>query len=251
MTAVEKLDCATFIKAGWHCQIVRAGDTPATYISTPIVLVGSKPLDFYLIPSGKEIEFTDDGMTLFALRTLGFALEDKRNWRGLENIAIRHGFSLSERGAIESRFPEDDLDIWAGKILRLFATIANWEEDRLAEGDTDFILTREVEMLLRAKNPNLRLDKDVEIKFGKKAATFNFLWGDTYIDAIRPRAQTVNARLRKALLVGREDDNIKMLFIVDDRQQPEKAEDEISILAGVGKAIRLTDFEKYYNAAIH
>lgn len=46
------LSCSTFFtKAGWHCQVVQAGGAMATYISTPIVLPGGKPLDFYLIPA--------------------------------------------------------------------------------------------------------------------------------------------------------------------------------------------------------
>ena len=113
----------------------------AAYISTPIVLPGGKPLDFYLIQRGKLIEFTDDGMTLFALRCIGYQLSDKRNWRGLENIGIKFGFSLSSEGAFEAIFPDSELDDWGGRIVRLFASLAAWEEERESEGDSDFSLT--------------------------------------------------------------------------------------------------------------
>lgn len=223
----------------------------AAYISTPIVLPGGKPLDFYLIQRGKLIEFTDDGMTLFALRCIGYQLSDKRNWRGLENIGIKFGFSLSSEGAFEAIFPDSELDDWGGRIVRLFASLAAWEEERESEGDSDFSLTDEVAMLLHAKAPDRQLTRNVTVKLGKTEAVFDFLWGDTYVDAIRPVQQAVNARLRKALLINRGEEAMKMLFIIDDRSQQEKADDEIAVLGEITKTIRLTDFERHYNQSTH
>lgn len=223
----------------------------AAYISTPIVLSGGKPLDFYLIQRGKLIEFTDDGMTLFALRCIGYQLSDKRHWRGLENIGTKFGFSLSSEGAFEAIFPDSELDDWGGRIVRLFASLADWEEERESEGDNDFSLTDEVAMLLHAKAPDRQLTRNVTVKLGKIEAVFDFLWGDTYVDAIRPVQQAVNARLRKALLINRGEEAMKMLFIIDDRSQQEKADDEIAVLGEITKTIRLTDFERHYNQSTH
>lgn len=246
------INCSDFFaKAGWHCKVISTGSGPATYISSPITLPGGKPLDFYLVPKGRHIEFTDDGMTLFALRTLGYPLGDKRNWKGLENIAVRFGFRLSDSGAFEALFLERELDSWGAKILRLLAALATWEEERFSEGDTDFSLTDEIAMLLQAKDPQRKLSRNITVKLGKSEATFDFLWGDTYVDAVRPVQQAINSRLRKALLVNRAEQELKVLFIVDDRSQQEKADDEISVLGGVSPTIRLTDFEKHYSTAVH
>lgn len=249
---MASLGCGTFFaKAGWHCQMVPAPGGMAAYISTPIVLPGGKPLDFYLITRGDLLEFTDDGMTMFALSAIGYPLGDKRNWKGLENIGLRFGFTLSDTGAFEATFPERELDQWGGRIIRLFASLAAWEEERYAEGDTDFSLTDEVAMLLQAKDPSRKLTRNAVVQIGKTNVSFDFLWGDTYVDAIRPVQQAVNARLRKALLVGRAEESMDLLFIVDDRNQQEKADDEIGVLGAVTKTIRLTDFEKHYSAAMH
>jgi hypothetical protein len=249
---MASLNCATFFaKAGWHCQMVPAGGAMAAYISTPIVLPGGKPLDFYLIPRSGIIEFTDDGMTMFALRCMGYPLGDKRNWRGLENIGTKFGFTLGSSGAFEAMFPENELDDWSGRIIRLFSALAAWEEDRYSEGDTDFSLTDEIAMLLHAKAPGLKLTRNVTVKLGKTEATFDFLWGDTYVDAIRPVQQAVNARLRKALLVNRSEESLHLLFIIDDREQQEKADDEIAVLGEIAQTIRLTDFERHYSQLTH
>ncbi|WP_336217682.1 hypothetical protein, partial [Pseudomonas aeruginosa] len=62
---------------------------------------------------------------------------------------------------------------------------------------------------------------------------------------------SVNARLRKAVLINRSEDPLKLLFIVDDRGQEERAEAEISVLGDIASTIRLTDFEKHYSPALH
>ncbi|MBA1213401.1 DUF1828 domain-containing protein [Pseudomonas oryzihabitans] len=249
---MKAIGCNSFFAAaGWSCRVIETGGMPATYISTPVILPGGKPLDFYLITKGELIEFTDDGLTMFALSGLGFQLSDKRNWRGLENIAIKYGFKLSDSGAFEALFAKHELPDWGGRIVRLFAALAEWEADRFAEGDSDFSLTEEVEMLLRAKAPDSTIIRNPSLRLGKADISFDFLWGDVYVDAIRPIAQSVNSRLRKAVLINREENAPKLLFIVDDRENPERAEAEIGVLGDIASTIRLTDFERHYSPAIH
>lgn len=250
---MSTIGCSDFFaSAGWHCQIIDAGSGPATYISTPICLPGGKPLDFYLISRGDHIEFTDDGITLFALRSIGYALSDKRNWRGLENLAQRFGFHLSDAGAFEATFPKLELSLWGEKIIRLLAAIATWEEDRSAEGDTDFSLTDEIELLLRAKAPGREIVRNATLRVGKHSVTFDFQWGNTYIDAVAPLPQSVNPRLRKAVLISKEENPADILFIVDDRgAKKSKAEDEIGVLGGLATTILFSDFQQHYSASMH
>jgi hypothetical protein len=246
------IECSDFFaQAGWHCQTIDAGSGPATYISTPITLPGGKPLDFYLIRRGELIEFTDDGIALFALRSLGYTLADKRNWKGLDNLGLKFGFQLSDAGAFEATFPTTELGSWSGKILRLMAAIASWEEDRAAEGDADFSLTDEIEMLLKAKAPDRAIVRNAALKVGKVEMSFDFLWGDTYIDAVAPIPQSVNPRLRKAVLISKVDSPADVLFIVDDRGNRQKAEDEIGVLGGLAATILFSDFQQHYGASVH
>ncbi|MDU8359409.1 DUF1828 domain-containing protein [Pseudomonas syringae group sp. J309-1] len=249
---MDNISCNDFFeRSGWHCQTIETGSRIATYISTPFTLRGGKSLDFYLFAEAGNLEFTDDGITLFALRSLGYPLGDKRNWRSLENIAIRHGFSLSDAGAFETVFIESELSIWGAKILRLFSSIATWEEDRFSEGDTEFSLTQEVELMLRAKDPTRHLDRNVLINVGGTGTHFDFLWGSTYVDSVTPTANAINARLRKALLVNKAEDPVDMLFIVDDRDKPTKADEEIAVLGDLAPTIRITDFEQFFSPGTH
>lgn len=250
---MRTIGCSDFFaRAGWYCQTINAGSGPATYISTPITLPGGKPLDFYLISRGDLVEFTDDGISLFALRSIGYALSDKRNWKGLDNLAQRFGFHLSDAGAFEATFPAYEMDQWGGKIIRLMAAIAAWEEERSAEGDTDFSLTDEIEMLLRAKAPDRKIVRNAALKVGKVEMSFDFLWGNTYIDAVAPLPQSVNPRLRKAVLISKVENPADILFIVDDRgAKKEKAEEEIGVLGGLASTILFSDFQQHYGSSMH
>jgi hypothetical protein len=197
------------------------------------------------------IEFTDDGNTMFALTSIGYELEDRRNWRGLENIAIRYGFELTPTGAFHAVFPEREMQERGEKLVRFFSTLADWEDQHYMEGDTEFTLTQEVEMLLRSKDAKAKLERNVELHMGEQTFGFSFKWGDTYVDAIKPIQQSINARIRKALVLGQALEEVRLLFIVDDRVSPSKADDEISVLGTVARAVRFTDFERASSTALH
>ncbi|MEO8779937.1 MAG: hypothetical protein ABI389_14870 [Rhodanobacter sp.] len=74
------------------------------------------------------------------------------------------------------------------------------------------------------------------------------LWGSIYVDAINPSAQSVSSRLRKAILASQEDSDIGLLFILDNRFDPEKADREFPVLAQVANTVRLSEFAENYVA---
>ncbi|MGP4843346.1 DUF1828 domain-containing protein [Marinobacter sp. 1Y8] len=244
------MTCDIFFKeAGWHCAQMEHNGHRMLYVSTPVTLAQGKPLDFYLVDRGQMYELTDDGITMFALRTSGFALDDKRNWRGLSNLAIQYGFELEDDGAFSAVFEKEMLPAWSDRFLRLIAGLAQWEADRYQEADQDFSFAAEIEMLLRAKAPTRTLEKAPTIHLHGSDLHFDFLWGNTYVDAVKPIAQSVNPKLRKALLLSRENiEGIETLFILDDRVNKERAEEEQAILGQVAQAIKFSDFESFYKA---
>lgn len=170
--------------AGWNCKPVGSADSTALCITTPLTLPGGKPMDFYLQEEAhSQYEMTDDGLTMFALRGLGYALDDRRNWRGLEALATQHGFELTERGEIRASVPEDRVTEYSGRILQLFSSILAWEAEKFSDADSDFALTAEVERLLRMRDGSRPLLRDVTVQTRAADVTFNFQWGDTYVDA--------------------------------------------------------------------
>jgi hypothetical protein len=250
---MDTLHCCSdyFKQAGWHCSMLGGAQGNGTlYVSTPIVLSGGKPLDFYIQRQGAKVLLTDDGITLFALRSLGFNLSDKRHWQGLEKIAQRHHFTLKDNGAFEAEFDIEQNATWGGEMLLLCAEIRAWEKEHSSQGDRDFSLTEHVESLLRKMKPDRQLVSHIRVEVGRATLEFDFKWGDIFVDAVRPNSQAINARLRKGVLMQRIEEDSNVLFIVDDRFHAQKARQELSVLAGVAPAIALTDFEKRGDHAI-
>lgn len=227
--------------SGWQCA--RAPDE-SLFISSPVLLRDGTPLGFFLSFEDNVAHFNDEGITIFALGNQGLDMGDRRNWRGLESIASNLGFRIGEDGNISMDFPAAESRYWFGHITRLLGEISAWEQERIDQSDTQFSLTREVERLLRLKAPSRKLTAPARAKLDDKVIEFDFQWGDTYIDAIPPAARSTSARLRKAIMARPlELHGEKVLIIVDDRTQPEKAREEIAILARVCIAMSFTAFE--------
>lgn len=241
------LDCQWFsANNGWHCTKIERHAEETLYVSTPILLADGKPLDFYLIKRGSTFFFTDDGLTLFALQNYGINIDSRRHLKGLESITDRMGFNITENGAIEALIPGDQAAWWMGRVLRMFCGVADWQAERFDQHDEDFTLTDEVERLLKVKAPNRKLTINPRVKLKGLDYNFDFLWGETYVDAIAPTAQSVSARLRKAILATQGDDDISLLFILDDRFDRERADRELPVLGQVAETVRLSDFAQHY-----
>lgn len=233
-----------FARSGWHCQALPATTSAAAslYVSTPLVLSDRKPLDFYVSQSGNLVTISDDGSTMFALRSLGIELSDRRNWRTLATLAKSCGFELSEQGEFLSVRPESEFAQFSADVLSLFAGVVAWERERNAEGDADFSLTNEVEQLLAANAPDRRITPTPTVRVGAMEVEFDFLWGELFVDAVRPVANSVNPRLRKGVLMRRMELERQVLFIVDDSRVPEKAQTELSVLGALAPAVALSSF---------
>ncbi|UPG96333.1 DUF1828 domain-containing protein [Luteibacter aegosomatissinici] len=214
-------------------------------------LPNGSPIDFYLINYGDRFVVTDDGLWLFALRSLGYSLEDRRNWRGLAELAATHGFSLCDDGSFEIDGDASRLHILGGSVIRMICALVAWEKEHYAAADSDLSLNREVERLMRLKAPLWPIEKSPIVRLPNgQELRFDFKWGTKYVDAIAPIPLSVSSRLRKILQMQKElMDTESVLFIVDDRAEPKKATQELAILAQVSKAITLSDFDSAYIAA--
>lgn len=246
---MERLDCQFLVKHnGWHCHLLEGRAEEVLYVSTPVLFADGKPFDFYLTRRGATLVLTDDGLTLYALRNYGMQLDSRRSWRGIESIVGPLGFQLEEDGSITCILPSEQLAWWMNRILRLACAIAEWQNERIEQGDTDFGLTEEVERIMRLKAPNRSLTHHPRVKLKGVDYAFDFLWGDTYVDALAPSATSVSARLRKAIFASQENDAMRMLFVLDDRVDEGKARRELPVLGAVAQTILLNDFETHYEA---
>lgn len=232
---------------GWHCRYLPEHD--ALYVSSPMRLPNGSPFDFFLTEEGSHVRLTDDGLTLFNLRGLGYALNDKRSLRSISGIAESLGLALDDTGAVTGLAKLGQMAELGQKMQIFSARIHDWEREHYASGDADLSLADEVERLMKGKAPDWLIMPAPVVRLATgDEVNFMFKWGERYVDAIPPATQATSARMRKAIQVMRDaQSDLDTLYIVDDRAKPEQATHEVALLGQVAKAIRLSDFDRHYS----
>ncbi|MCW0457278.1 hypothetical protein NB712_002374 [Xanthomonas sacchari] len=231
---------------GWHCCYLEQHD--ALYVSSPARLPDGSPFDFYLKEVGEHIHLTDDGLTLFHLRGLGYALNDGRSLRGISNIAESVGLTLDDSGEIVGMAKLDNVAS-LGNMMQLFSSrVLDWEREHFSSSDSDLSLADEVERMMKLKAPGLEIKPFPTIKLTTgDEVSFMFQWGGKYVDAIPAATPATSSRMRKAIQILRDQEaELDTLYIVDDRVKPELAAHEVNLLGQVANAIRLSDFDRHY-----
>lgn len=242
-----QINCQNLMRhLGWYCHHLAEHD--ALYVSSPTRLPNGVPFDFYLTEEGGHVHLTDDGLTLFHLRGLGYSLGDKRSLRGIAGIAESVGLALDETGAITGMAKLGQLAALGQKVQLFSARIHDWEREHFAASDADLSLAYEVERMMKGKAPDWPIIPQPTVRLATgDEVSFMFKWGGRYVDAIPPATQATSARMRKAIQVMRDmEADLDTLYIVDDRVKPEQATHEVALLGQVSKAIRLSDFDKHY-----
>jgi hypothetical protein len=231
-----------FAKSGWHCQPLKSNSATSTvlYVSTPFLLINRKPLDFYVQESNGLVSVYDDGVTLFSLSGNGFDLSERRNWKGLRQLADGFGFKLDDSGEFKGARPVSEFMGLCADAIALFAAIRTWEKERSGEGDANFSLTRQVEEILSRNSPERKIISSPKVSVGNTEVVFDFQWGEIFVDALAPVANAVNSRLRKGLLMQRIDSVNNILFVIDDSFVPLKADTEMAVLGGVAPSVKLS-----------
>lgn len=239
------MECTEFFKAsGWRCTPIEVREgAPCLYVSLPVTFATGHPCDIYVFEeSSGRLRLSDDGDTLSHFHRSGYALEDKRRWRGLISLADGFGFELTEQGELTAVFPRERLGSYVDKLLQLYSALIAWERERYTEGDQDFSLTDEVEQLLHLLEPGRDVVRSPKIGTHSGDVTFDLLWGSTYVDALRPNAQSINSRLRKVVMLQGEEAP-DMLFVIDDRPSRLKAEAERNVLGNLARVTLLSDLQ--------
>lgn len=239
------MECTDFFKAsGWRCATIPVSDHAAClYVSLPVSFSTGRPCDVYILEeAGGYLTLSDDGDTLSHFNSAGFELNDKRRWRGLIDIANSHGLELTKGGELTATFPREELPEVVNHLLQFFSAIIAWEKERYETGDQDYSLTQEVERLLHILEPSREVTSSPTLETPGGKVSFDFKWGDAYVDTMRPNVQSVNSRLRKAVMIQGEE-MPEVLFVIDDRVSRVKAQSELSVLGSLATTTLLSDMQ--------
>lgn len=217
---------------GMRCNPV----ADAIEIVTPFTFQDGNGIEIYAQSHSSQVHFFDDGFTLFHLHNSGIHLNHKRNLTPLKAIAENHGVALSDDGVFELLCNKDNASRGFASLVATILGVADWERKQVGVSQDNSWFVEEVAMYLRAwKNDTPLLPKPTAKGFSGRTLEFDFQFGDQYIDAILPHANSTGAELRKAvdLNTGPLGTKNGLLLIVEDRKSPVSAKQEIEILSRV------------------
>jgi Domain of unknown function DUF1828 len=230
------MNCSDFESLiGMRCNPI----ADAVEIITPFTFKDGNGIEIYAQSHSSQVHFFDDGITLFRLHNAGIHLNDKRNLMPLKAIADVHGVTLSDDGVFELLCTKENASKGFANLVSAILGIADWERKQSGVSQDNSLFVEEVAMHLTAwKKDTPLLRKPTAKGFSGRTLEFDFQFGDQYIDAVLPHANSTGAELRKAVDLNNGPLGSKngLMIIVEDRKSPTNAKQEIEILGRVATA---------------
>ena len=223
------MNCDTLLlRLGFECRMVK--DT-AIAVSTPFAFSDGEPISFYLHDAGDSVVISDNADTLAHLAGVGMDVADKRTWRGVKQAADEYGLELRDNGEIAGKAPKDRETSLITRYISAILAIVEQEREMLGLTDEQSQYIAEVEMYLKATTQSpLVLLPTVKGHSGKPHQ-FHFQRDGELVEAARPHGGRTGSILRKSLDVLNAGNVNKILVVMDDREDPDRAKVETDILS--------------------
>jgi hypothetical protein len=219
-------------------------------IGTPFSMPDGSAINLYLMPAGRHILLSDNGDTLAHLSGMGLDVWQAMRLRSLRDAASTHKLTLTDSGDFQMLArPEHAAFSFAQAITGLLA-ISNWASGQMKIEAKEHDLVAEAEPYIVARNPTANFIKRPKIRGASSAEhVFDFQHGNDLIDVISPNAASTGGVMRKVgdVINGPFLLNLTPLIIVDDRQDPKRANNEIGILASLARAQTFTSLTRSFH----
>lgn len=208
---------------------------------TPFAFADGAAINVYAIPHGDMLELTDNGDTMLHLTSMGMAAWHKSKLALLQRSIEPHGLTFTEQGEIKAYGKADHAALLIAQFISGILAVAQMERTALGVPDKADNLADEVEMLLRSWKPTLQLARIPHVKgISGHEYGFDFMFGDELVDVLAPHHNATGGVMRKLGDVLSGPGQHKVLVIVDDRAEPERAETELQIIAMLARAMPLS-----------
>lgn len=218
-------------RLGFDCRLV---GKRTISVSTPFSFADGEPICFYLDDSSTEVRITDNSDTLAHFASIGFDITDRKKWKSVKQLVETFGLALTEAGEIvgaERKAREHGL---INRYISAMLAIADWEREYLGLPEELEQFVQEVEMYLKAWKPQATLQIGPAVQgHSGRVHTFHFEQEAKLIDAARPHGIRTGSILRKAADVINAGDKRKVLVVIDDREDIERAKVEADILSSL------------------
>lgn len=226
----------------YDCQALVAVDgSPCLEIGTPFSLPDGSAINLYLTNAGTGmVKISDNADTLFQLSGMGLDVWHRAKQTALRDLLASHRMGLGKAGdAYLLTRTEHSANGFAMAVTGLLA-LAAWAASQLQAPAPTVDMVAELEPYIIARNPAAAYKRNAHATGASRTDyVFNFQHGTDLIDVIGPSAQATGAAMRKAgdIQNGPFADRLSPLFVVYDLADPARAENEISILGSITRAM--------------
>ncbi len=225
-------------RLGYECREVGAGILAVT---TPFSFPDGEPIQFFLDENDGKIVIHDNADTIAHLMGMGWEMEDRRKWKTLKNIIGAFGFDLGDSGVIVGRDVKALEQNFIAKYVSAMLAVITLEQEYLGLSDEQIAFVEEVELYLKASKPQMELSRRPAITgHSGRVHEFHFEFDGALIDAAKPRGQSTGAILRKAADVINAGIEKRIIVVMDDRIDKDRAKTEIDILSTMVSVLPFT-----------
>lgn len=231
-----------FRTMGFHCIERRPG---IFRVFSPITFPDGEPIGWYAEEAEKTVTISDNANTLFRLRSVGLDVSERNKWRSVKHIVESFGMKLKDSGEIIGVAQSVGAAKLVSNYIGAMLSISELEREvhEVTVESADFV--EEVGARLLLWKPDSKLDRRPSVTgHSGRVHRFDFLFDDELVEAARPNPTRTGSILRKSTDVKNADNPPSILVVMDDRDDPERADYEIRILNSI---VRVLPFSRLAN----
>jgi hypothetical protein len=222
-------------RLGYECRSV---GEDAISVTTPFLFADGEPICFYLEERKNSIDITDNADTLTHLAGIGWDISKKRTWTSIRNAVSEFGLQLLNSGEIVGNCVKEEQQTIITSYIGALLSVVDLEKEFLGLSEEQSQYIAEVEMYLRRWKPNATFNLLPTLKgHSGRPHSFHFEFDGSLVEAARPHGTRTGAILRKALDIRNVGDKHKVLVVMDDREDPDRAKAETDILTTVASVM--------------
>ena len=222
-------------------------DGQIAMIDSPFTYPDGDDIPIYIEKLGPQIRFFDDGGALLHLLGRGITLDDHRKTKFIRNIAEHNHVTLTELGELEIWATEEDAPSAFANYIATMLSLAKWETAQACVStDMSFFLD-EVAMCLRAWKPNAHITVGPEYTgISGHVYKLDFSMDRDVVIALNPHHASVGSAAKKLLDIRAVSTyaNLKVIVVMDDRQEEDAAKREGRVLESVGNVMMMSALER-------
>lgn len=216
-------------------------------IDSPFRYPDGNELPIFVEKLGPQIRFFDDGGALLHLFSRGISLDDHRKTKFIKSIAEPNHVKLNDLGELEIWSTEKDASTAFANYISAMLALVKWETDQAGVSTDISLLLDDVAMCLRAWKPHSKLSVGPEYTgISGHVYKLDFSIDQDAVIAITPHHASVSSAAKKLLDIRAVDGyaSLKIIVVIDDRQEAELAKQEGRVLESVGNVMMMSALEQ-------